>query len=620
MTRKTTQPGGHAFQAVFGFTLHYWRRQPARIAAVAAFSLLAAIADVLTPLFAGRLVDALALGLTNRAAAWHAALSAFGVLAALGIGATLLRQGVYVNIIALTLKMMGEIAAASFQRVQRFSTDWHANNFAGSTVRKITRGIWALDLLNDTLLIALLPSLTILVGATVLLGSHWPMMGLVVGLGSLLYIAVTVAMSLGFVAPAARLGNLWDTRMGGSLADAVSCNAVVKAFGAEVREEARLSRVIGKWQKRTRRSWLRGTFNGGLQGAMLVAIQAAMIGVALKLWASGEASVGDIAFALTMFFMLQGYLRDVGLHIRNLQRSVNDMEELVALERHPLGIDDKPDAQPIRITRGEIRFEHVTFRYGNHPVALYDDFSMRIAPGERVGLVGHSGSGKTTFIKLIQRLYDVSGGRITIDGQDIAQARQDSLRGQIAIVQQEPVLFHRTLAENIAYARPGASRAGIERAARLASAHDFIAALPDGYDTLVGERGIKLSGGERQRVAIARAFLADAPILILDEATSSLDSESEVLIQQAMERLMEGRTTLVVAHRLSTVRALDRLLVLDRGKVIEEGSHDALIRIDGGVYRRLFERQALELAKGLADGPRRDAFDGAKPLGQPAEA
>ncbi|MGZ2748471.1 ABC transporter ATP-binding protein [Burkholderia stagnalis] len=620
MTRKTTQPGGHAFHAVFGFTLHYWRRQPARIAAVAAFSLLAALADVLTPLFAGRLVDALTLGLTDRAAAWHAALQAFGVLAALGIGATLLRQGVYVNIIALTLNMMGEIATASFQRVQRFSTDWHANNFAGSTVRKITRGIWALDLLNDTLLIALLPSLTILVGATVLLGSHWPMMGLVVGLGSLLYIAVTVAMSLGFVAPAARLGNLWDTRMGGSLADAVSCNAVVKAFGAEVREEARLSRVIGKWQKRTRRSWLRGTFNGGLQGAMLVAIQAAMIGVALKLWASGEASVGDIAFALTMFFMLQGYLRDVGMHIRNLQRSVNDMEELVALERHPLGIDDQPDAQPIRIMRGEIRFEHVTFRYGNHPVALYDDFSMRIAPGERVGLVGHSGSGKTTFIKLIQRLYDVSGGRITIDGQDIAQARQDSLRGQIAIVQQEPVLFHRTLAENIAYARPGASRADIERAARLASAHDFIAALPDGYDTLVGERGIKLSGGERQRVAIARAFLADAPILILDEATSSLDSESEVLIQQAMERLMEGRTTLVVAHRLSTVRALDRLLVLDRGKVIEEGSHDALIRIDGGVYRRLFERQALELAKGLADSPRQVANDDAGPLGEPAEA
>ncbi|MBR8323486.1 MULTISPECIES: ABC transporter ATP-binding protein [Burkholderia cepacia complex] len=619
MTRKTSHLGGQAFQAVFGFTIRYWRKQPARIATVASLALLAALADVLTPLFAGRLVDALSTGLTDRAAAWHSALVAFGTLAALGIGATVLRQGVYLNIITLTLKMMSEIAAASFHRVQRFSTDWHANSFAGSTVRKITRGIWALDLLNDTVLIALLPSVAMLVGATVLLGTHWPVMGLVVGAGSLLYIAVTVAVSLGIVAPAARLGNLWDTRMGGALADAVSCNAVVKAFGAETREEARLARVIDKWRQRTRRTWVRGTFNGGLQGAMLVAMQAAMIGVALRLWMNDEASVGDIAFALTMFFMLQGYLRDVGMHIRNLQRSVNDMEELVALERQPLGIDDRPGAPAIRIGQGEIRFEHVTFRYGDHPVPLYDDFSMRIAPGERVGLVGHSGSGKTTFIKLIQRLYDVSGGRITIDGQDIAQVRQDSLRSQIAIVQQEPVLFHRTLAENIAYARPGASRADIERAARLASAHDFIAALPDGYDTLVGERGIKLSGGERQRVAIARAFLADAPILILDEATSSLDSESELLIQQAMERLMVGRTTLVVAHRLSTVRALDRLLVLDRGKVIEEGNHDALIRIDGGIYRRLFERQALELAKGLADSPRRVADRDAGALGEPAK-
>jgi ATP-binding cassette subfamily B protein len=225
---------------------------------------------------------------------------------------------------------------------------------------------------------------------------------------------------------------------------------------------------------------------------------------------------------------------------------------------------------------------------------------VSIRPGERVGLVGHSGSGKTTFVKLIQRLYDVNQGRILIDGQNIADAKQASLRQQIAIVQQEPILFHRSLAENIAYGRPGASQEEIEHAAKLASAHDFIERLPKGYGTLVGERGVKLSGGERQRVAIARAFLADAPILILDEATSSLDSESEVLIQQAMERLMVGRTTLVIAHRLSTVRALDRLLVFDRGRIVEEGSHDQLIRLQGGIYRRLFERQALELTKGLA--------------------
>jgi ATP-binding cassette subfamily B protein len=198
----------------------------------------------------------------------------------------------------------------------------------------------------------------------------------------------------------------------------------------------------------------------------------------------------------------------------------------------------------------------------------------------------------------VQRLYDVSGGRVLIDGTDVREVTQTSLRSQIAIVQQEPILFHRSLAENIAYARPDASRAEIERAAELASAHEFITALPKGYETLVGERGVKLSGGERQRVAIARAFLAEAPILILDEATSSLDSESEVLIQQAMERLMAGRTTIVIAHRLSTVKALDRLLVFEHGRIVEEGDHAALIR-KGGIYRRLFDRQALELTRGL---------------------
>jgi len=213
--------------------------------------------------------------------------------------------------------------------------------------------------------------------------------------------------------------------------------------------------------------------------------------------------------------------------------------------------------------------------------------------------VGHSGSGKTTFVKLIQRLHDVTAGAIHIDGTDIRDMTQASLRAQIAIVQQEPILFHRSLAENIAYARPGATRAEIIEAARLASAHEFIEALPKGYETLVGERGVKLSGGERQRVAIARAFLADSPVLIFDEATSSLDSESEHLIQEAMERLMVGRTTIVIAHRLSTVRALDRLLVFDKGRIAEEGTHEQLVDLDDGIYRRLFERQALELTRGL---------------------
>jgi ATP-binding cassette subfamily B protein len=287
----------------------------------------------------------------------------------------------------------------------------------------------------------------------------------------------------------------------------------------------------------------------------------------------------------------------VGMHINNLRRSVNDMEELIAIHQEKVGVPDRAGAKPILIERGEVTFDHVTFHYAGHDTPLYQDLSLTVHAGERVGLVGPSGSGKTTLVKLIQRLYDVTGGEIRIDGQSIADARQASLRAQIAIVQQEPILFHRTLAENIAYARPGASMAEIERAARLANAHDFIMSLPKGYSTLVGERGVKLSGGERQRVAIARAFLADAPILILDEATSALDSESEVLIQQAMERLMVGRTSIVIAHRLSTVRALDRILVFERGRIVEEGDHHSLYR-KGGLYRRLCDHQGLDLAKG----------------------
>lgn len=599
MTRFRIDLRGGAFRSVLSFTAGHWRRQPVRLAVIMASVLFATMADVLTPLFSGRLVDAVASGAATEIVAWNAAVTAFLVLVGLAFGAIVLRHVAFQGIIDLTLKMMADIASDAFHRVQRLSTDWHANSFAGSTVRKVTRGMWALDLLNDTILIALFPSFVMLVGSTVLLGWYWPLMGVIVAIGSLVYIGLTVALSLAYVAPAASLANRWDTRLGGALADAISCNSVVKAFGAETREDRRLARVVAKWRHRTGRTWTRGTINGTMQGATLLLLRAAVIGFALLLWARGQASAGDITFVLTSFFVLQGYLRDVGMHVRNLQRSVNDMEELVDIQAEPLGIADRPGAMPIAIDKGKIDFRDVTFHYGRHSSPLYRDFSVSIKAGERVGLVGHSGSGKTTFVKLIQRLHDVNAGKILIDGQDIAAVMQASLRQQIAIVQQEPILFHRSLAENIAYARPDATQAEIEHAAKLASAHHFIVDLPKGYGTLVGERGIKLSGGERQRVAIARAFLADAPILILDEATSSLDSESEVLIQKAMERLMVGRTTLVIAHRLSTVKSLDRLLVFDRGRIVEEGDHRALIGTKNGIYRRLFERQALELTKGL---------------------
>ena len=256
---------------------------------------------------------------------------------------------------------------------------------------------------------------------------------------------------------------------------------------------------------------------------------------------------------------------------------------------------DAPGARALQPRTGAITFDCVTFRYGNS-APLYRDFSLNIAAGERVALVGKSGSGKSTFVKLVQRLYDVDAGRVLIDGQDIAKCTQESLHRAIAVVPQDPVLFHRSLAENIAYGRPNANHAEIVAAARRANAHDFIQALPAGYETLVGERGVKLSGGERQRVAIARAILADAPLLILDEATSSLDSITEAGIQEAIEDLIRGRTTIIIAHRLATVRRVDRILVFAAGAIVEHGTHAELIAKPRGHYREMHRMQVEKLA------------------------
>jgi len=583
-----------AIRMVLPFVFRHWLNQPVVAAIVAGGLLGATVADLFMPVFSGHLVDAMTSGAADPAAR-HAAVVAFGSIVALGLVSMILRLVGLQAIVPFTLRIMSDVSRDAFMRVQRFSTDWHANSFAGSTVRKITRGMWALDLLNDTILMALLPSLMVLLGSMILLGSHWPSLGLVVAAGAAIYLPMIVLFSTRYIAPAARISNAWDTKVGGTLADALTCNAVVKSFGAEAREDTRLARVISRWRVRVRRTWLRYNYTSAAQLTVLLCLRASVIGGAVLLWIAGRASPGDVTYVLTSYYIIHAYLRDVGMHINNLQRSVNDMEELVAIHDEAIGIADVADAKPIDIRGGRIVFDDVTFHYGGHRAPLYDGLSVDIRAGERVGLVGRSGSGKTTFVKLVQRLYDVSGGRILIDGQDIAHATQHSLRSQIAIVQQDPILFHRSLAENIAYGRPGASMAAIEQAARLANAHEFILRLPKGYGTLVGERGVKLSGGERQRVALARAFLADAPVLILDEATSSLDSESEALIQQAMERLMKDRTSIVIAHRLSTVRSLDRILVFDRGEIAEQGTHAALANRVGGIYRGLFERQTTEV-------------------------
>ena len=585
----------NAIREVLAFLFRHWRREKWLVVWVALCMIVATAADLLLPVYSGKLVDAIAVHAAGYSLALRSALRAIAMMALLGAVLTGLRYAALMGIIRLTLRLMSRFAAESFWRVQRFSTDWHANNFAGAIVRRITRGMWAVDMMDDILLLELLPALLVLVGSSLLLGVRWPGMGIMVAVGAVAYIAMSVSLSLYYVAPAARLSNAQDTRIGAAIADVITCSPVVKSFGAESREDYRLAKVLGKWHNRTSRTWLRATRNGSVQMLLLKGLRTLVLAYAVWLWWQGRATAGDMTFVLTSYFIVHGYLRDVGQHVRNLQRSANEMEEMVQFHSQPLGVSDRTDAKPIRVREGEIVYDRVTFRYGAQAEPLFQNFSLRIHSGERVGLVGHSGSGKTTFVKLLHRLYDVGDGKIEIDGQDTSQVTQDSLRAQLALVPQEPILFHRTLAENIAYARPDAPMVEIEKAAQLANAHEFILRQPKGYHTLVGERGVKLSGGERQRVALARAFLANTPVLVLDEATSSLDSESEALIQEAMERLMAGRTSIVIAHRLSTVRMLDRILVFERGRVVEEGTHEELVRSEGGTYRRLFERQALGL-------------------------
>ncbi|MGK9235217.1 ABC transporter ATP-binding protein/permease [Inquilinus limosus] len=579
---------------VLRFSYGHWRRHPLPVALAIGGVLASTAIDVVLPVFAGRMVDAIASG----PGGYDAALQALLTIVGLGIVYVALRDQVFRAIIRLTTRVMQAMTQEAFWRVQRFSTDWHANSFAGSTVRKISRGTWAMDLLNDVILVELLPSILVLLGATALLAARWPLMGAAVAAGVALFLLVSLVLVLRYVAPAARLANEMDSKLGGNLADSIGCNAVVKTFGAERREDAFIARTVETWRQRTIRTWHRGTNSGTTQNLIMVALNGMVLGIGLWLWQRGLATPGDITYVLGTYALIHGYLRGVGMHVRNLQRAVNDMEELVDFMDQPLGVEDRPGAPAIRVEAGRIDFDAVTFRYQGQKQPIYDGFTLTIAPGERIGLVGHSGSGKSTFVKLVQRLYDLNGGAIRIDGQDIAGVTQESLRRQIALVPQEPVLFHRTLAENIAYGRPDATMEQIVEAAKQAYAHDFISRLPQGYDTLVGERGVKLSGGERQRVALARAILADAPVLILDEATSSLDSVSESLIQQAVEKLIVGRTTIIVAHRLSTVQKVDRILVFDRGRIVEQGTHAELVKREGGHYRTLFEHQAM----GLIDG------------------
>lgn len=572
------------------FVWVYWMRYPRLFWACVALVVGMAGLDVALPLVAGRFVDAISSTLPEDQV-WR--------LLFIVIGVTILyftvRYIMYRVWIVFAANVMRHLVGDAFERVQRFSSEWHANEFAGATVRKISRGMWAYDTYADTVIHALLTAVLTLIGLTIMLTILWPVMGLTVGVLIALHLGVGYWLSANWVAPANNIHMAADSRIGATMSDAITCNAVVKSFGAEDREDVSFERVVRDWAGKAQFTWIRGENAVMFQVAMQILMMAALLGFSTYYWTQGTATPGDVVLALTTFFVIDSHLRHASYHIRNAQQAINELDDLVLFQRQSMGVADRPGAADFVPGSGRIAFEGVQFAYANQPDPIYEDFNLTIQPGERVGLVGRSGSGKSTFVKLLQRLHDVDGGQIVIDGQDVAAVTQSSLRQSIALVPQDPALFHRSLAENIAYARPDATREEVMEAARRAHAEEFIKNLPQGYDTEVGERGVKLSGGERQRVAIARAFLADAPILVLDEATSSLDSHTESIIQDAIEELMRGRTTILIAHRLSTLRDVDRILVFRQGRIVEQGTHAQLMQRPDGDFKQLLETQAAGL-------------------------
>ena len=575
---------------VLAFIAGFWMRRRALLIGVILTTLLAIGLDLTLPWASGKLVDAVASGPTHTADAW----AAWGIFIGVYLCLALVRNVSNKMFIPLAAWNMSEMTNEAFRRVQSFSADWHADAFAGATIRRITRAMWGYDTVSDAVVLWLGPAFAVLIGMSLMMLVRWPLVGIYSLAVVALFVTSNVMLTDWFARPANLRSVALDSRIGGALADAVTGNATVRSFGAEAREESRLARVTALWRDAVQVTWNRYTDIWLVQNILLGALQAGLTGLLIWQWTLGKASPGDVAFGVTAFMLMSGYLRNVGENIRMLQKGLADTEDVARFARTAPQVADIPGAPAFSGQQGQIVFDAATFRYKSVAEPLFRDFNLTIRPGERIALVGPTGAGKSSFVKLIQRLYDLEAGAIRIDGQDIARVAQGSLRAAIALVAQDPILFHRTIGENIAYARPGATQDEIELAARRARAHDFIARLPRGYSTLVGERGVKLSGGERQRVAIARAFLADAPILILDEATSSLDVETERDVQAAMEALMVGRTTIVIAHRLSTVRSADRILVFEHGKIVEEGSHAALVA-KGGAYARL---HAVTLGEG----------------------
>lgn len=591
MTKKTKKERKRAYRR----TLHYYGIVFKKYKFLTAVSIIATpivvlARNTLIPLIFANMIDKVSAGIAPEQIIPELLPQAIALLACHILGSCLLGWFRVYSLWKMELRGMYDLATMCFNSVCEQSMQFHSDRFSGSLVSQTNKFVGSFERFYDLLIfqILYLVSLLVTIMAVLVPRAPWFALGLLVFV--LLYILCS-ALTFKKIAHLSREWSEAENKQTGQLADSVSNILSVKSYGREAHERhryanySRASMNAGFAQMRAHMKRDIG-FNAVNIGIIAIIVVFMMIGQPVF-----GLSVATLILIVNYSMTVMGELWDVNNIFKTVNRVFGDAYEMTMILDSEQSVVDAPGAKELVVKKGEIEFDGVRFQHHDAKEAIFDDFNLDIKPGERVGLVGISGSGKTTLTKLLLRFADVQAGEIRIDGQNVSKVQQVSLRESIAYVPQETSLFHRSIADNIAYARPDATREEVIRAAKLANAHEFIKELPDGYETLVGERGIKLSGGQRQRVAIARAILKDAPILVLDEATSALDSESEALIQDALIKLMKGRTSIVVAHRLSTIASLDRIIVLDNGKIVEQGSHAELIK-KRGAYSKLWSRQS----------------------------
>ena len=476
-----------------------------------------------------------------------------------------------------------------FSHLTQQSLSFHANRFGGALVSQTTKLTGSFERFWDTIIFQLVPTIASIIAATIILSFVFWQYALFLFVLSIVF-ALAVFFGSKFLAVRNKEEAQASTATNAYVADAVTNIMTIKSHGHETEELAELTNRATTWRQKSLAS---------MKGFLAVSTTYSSLNAALNImaliaaiWASEHRliSIGTVYLSITYTLTVARQLWEMNSIMRNYNRIMGDAHDMTEILLSKPTVTDH-STRDLMVTKGKIDFNTISFAHGEGENVLFKNFTLNVRSGERIGLVGHSGSGKTTLTKLLLRFSDVDSGTITIDNQDIKEITQQSLRKSIAYVPQEPMLFHRSLFENIAYGNSKATKEQVHEAAKKAHALEFIDKLPDGFDTLVGERGVKLSGGQRQRIAIARAILKDAPILVLDEATSALDSESEQLIQKSLSELMKNRTSIVIAHRLSTIQKMDRIIVLDNGTILEDGSHKDLLE-QKGVYAKLWAHQS----------------------------